>query len=395
MDQSAKTRYIKLQSSTDRVSGTLAAPTFDLTASSFLQNCRAAQLLSCGFTNLTPNIRDGESAVLLQTNDVVYDVPEIATMRIRVEFGGSSVVITIPAPPAGQYTPLEWAAQATTSITEGIRNAGSFDFSVEITLAAYNPVRWSWQIIADFPPAGQVLDFFTSDEIAPFLGIQSDRFRVFGSGNPSYPGPLITFPQATFVGTIHRFVVPTGNYNIDQIITALNSADVPFPALIDPVFAFVDDRIDVSTARDYPLFRVLPVTENRGSGLAPILGFHSGYVDPTRYFSEQRADSAPGLYGLVSANIHLRPIATGQTVTVSSKDGQALEVSVIAQIPCADTPFGQFVNYDFSRSGESYMINFEDDRDLSRIQVRLRTHQGALVELSHPGITLFFRVFLR
>jgi hypothetical protein len=392
--ESSKTRYIKLQSSTDRVSGTLASPTFDLTSSSFLQNCRAAQLLSCGFTNLTPNIRDGENAVLLETNDVVFDVPDIATMRIRVEFGGSSVVITIPAPPAGQYTPLQWAAQAATSITEGIRNAGSLDFSVEIILIAYNPVRFSWRIDADFPPAGQVLDFFPDDAIAPFLGIQSDRFRLFGEGNQSYPGPLITFPQATFVGTIHRFVIPTGNYNIDQMITALNAADVPFPALIDPIFVFVNDRVDVSTTRDYPLFRVLPVVENRGSGLAPILGYH-GYVDRSRYFMEQRGDSAPGLYGLVSANIHLRPIATGQTVTVSSNDGQALEVSVIAQIPCADTPFGQFVNYDFSRSGESYMINFEDDRDLSRVQVRLRDHQGNLLELGHPGLTLFVRVFLR
>jgi hypothetical protein len=392
MDQSAKTRYIKLQSSTDRVSGTLASPTFDLTASSFLQNCRAAQLLSCGFTNLTPNIRDGENAVLLQTNDVQFNVPAIANMRIRVEFGGSSVVITIPAPPSGQYTPLQWAAQASNSISEGIRNAGSFNFDVEITLIAYNPVRFSWRIVADF--ANQVLDFFVDDAIAPYLGIVSDRFRLFGEDTQSYPGPLITFPQPTFIGTIHRFVIPTDNYNINEMITALNAAEVPFPGLIDPVFVFVNDRVDISTVRDYPLFRVLPVTENRGSGLAPILGFH-GDPDPSRYFSEQVADSPPGLYGLVSANIHLRPIATGQTVTVSSDDGQALEVSVIAQIPCADTPFGQFVNYDFSRSGESYMITFEDDRDLSRIQVRLRDHQGNLLQLGHPGITLFLRVFLR
>jgi hypothetical protein len=347
--------------------------------------------LSCGFTNLTPNIREGESAVLLQTNDVVFNVPEIATMRIRYN---NVIDITIPAPPAGSYTPLEWAAQAATSITDGLRNGTSFDLSVEIVLIAYNPVRFSWRVVADFPPTTEVLAFYPDDAIAPFLGITSDRFRLFGEGNQSYPGPLITFPQATFVGTIHRFIVPVGNYDIDQMITALNAADVPFPALIDPVFVFVNDRIDVSTVRDYPLFRVLPVTENRGSGLAPILGYH-GDVDPSRYFMEQRADSAPGLYGLVSANIHLRPIATGQTVTVSSNDGQSLEVSVIAHIPCSDVPFGQFVNYDFSRSGESYMINFEDDRDLSRVQVRLRDHQGNLLELGHPGITLFFRVFLR
>jgi hypothetical protein len=261
-------------------------------------------------------------------------------------------------------------------------------------LVSYNPISFSWRIEADSPPTTATLDLLPDDEIAPYLGATASRFRIWGEENQSYPGPLITFPQAEYIGTKHRFVVPEGNYDIDGILTALNAADVPFPGLLDPIWVFRNDRVDVSTVRDYPLFRVLPVVENRGSTLAPILGFH-GDVDPSRYFQEQIADSAPGLYGLVSANIHLRPIATGQSVTVSSTDGQALEVSVIAQIPCADTPYGQFVNYDFSRSGESYIINFEDDRDLSRFNVRLRTHQGNLLQLGHPGITLFLKVFLR
>jgi hypothetical protein len=392
--ESAKTRYIKLQSSTDRVSGTLAAPTFDLTATSFLQNCRAVQLLSCGFTQLTPNVRTGENVVLLETNDVSFTVPELGNMTIRLFLSGSFVDLVIPSPPAGVYTPIAWANVASSSISQGIADARNDDLSVSITLAGTSPTRFSWRIIVNNPPPFEVLEFFPSDAIAPYLGIVSDRRLLIGEGNQSYPGPLITFPRETPVRTIHRFVVPEGNYDIDGVLTALNALVPPFPSLLDPVWVFVNDRVDVSSVRDYPLFRVLPVLENRGSPLAPVLGYH-GYVDPSRYFSEQIADSAPGLYGLVSANLHLRPAATGQTVTVSSADGQALEVSVFAQIPTADTPFGKFVYYDFSRSGESYMIRFEDDRDLSRIQCRLRDHQGNLLEVGHPGITLFLRVFLR
>lgn len=389
--ESSKTRYIKLQSSTDRDSGTLASPTFDLTSSSFLQNCRAAQLLSCGFTQLTPNVREGQTAVILQTKDVQIQVPALPNMRIRLD---GSVTITIPSPPSGAYTPEQWASVATSAISQGIRAAGSFDFGVEITVARSFPTRFSWRIAADFPPALQILEFFPADAVAPLLGIQSDRFVLYGEGVQSYPGPLMTFPRQTPVNTIHRFTVTSSNYRISELIDALNASDAPFPSLLDPEWSFVDGRVQVSSALSYPLFRVLSVIEDKGSSLAPILGFH-GETVAARFFSMQRADTAPGLVGLVSAYLHCRPIATGGTVTMSSSDSQALEVSIMGQIPVSGTPYGRFVQHDFSKSGESYIVKSEDSHDLSRLQVRIRDDQGDLLQLAHPGITLFLRVFLR
>jgi hypothetical protein len=130
--ESSKTRYIKLQSSTDRVSGSLASPTFDLTSSSFLQNCRAAQLLSCGFTQLTPNVREGENVAILQTNDVSFEVPNnLPDMTVTVEIAGVLLNVSFPSPPGGTYTPLEWAAQASLTITDGFASTpGPFDFGV-------------------------------------------------------------------------------------------------------------------------------------------------------------------------------------------------------------------------------------------------------------------------
>jgi hypothetical protein len=394
--ESSKTRYIKLQSSTDRVSGSLAAPTFDLTSSSFLQNCRAAQLLSCGFTQLTPNVREGENTVILQTNDVSFVVPEnLPDMNIGVEIAGVILGVSIPSPPAGTYTPLELAAQASLSITNGLANAnGSFNFGVEIVVASHYPTQFSWKIMVPSPPAFQVLYFHPGDAVASVLGIQHDRRILYGQGVQAYPGPLITFPRQTPVNTIHRFNVPANNYDIDQLMAALNDADSPYPSLLDPTWAFEDDRVVVSTALQYPLLRVLSVVEDRGSRMAPILGFHGETVQE-RFFSEQRGDTQPGLFGLTSAFLHVRPVATGGCVTFSSTDKQSLEVSVMGQIPTSGTPYGQFVHHDFSKSGDSFLITYEDDRDLSRFQIRLRSHDGALLQLSHPGITLFLKVFLR
>jgi hypothetical protein len=138
---------------------------------------------------------------------------------------------------------------------------------------------------------------------------------------------------------------------------------------------------------------VISIIESRLSPLAPLLGYQN--TDTEAFVQTAIADTQPGLYGLVRAYLHIRPLATGNTVTVSSGDQQALEVSVLGFIPCEDANYGEFVQYDFSRSGDSYLIKFEDDKDLSRLQVRLRDHQGRLITVGHPGIVLWLRVFLR
>jgi hypothetical protein len=223
------------------------------------------------------------------------------------------------------------------------------------------------------------------------MGVTAARDTVYGQAAQAYPGPLITFPQGDF-GTLHAFTVPQRNYTITELIEALNNLVPPHPNLLIPVFDFVDDYVTVAQSGGLPSnLRVMSVIESADSSLAPLLGFQS--TNTAVFAQEMTADTQPGLFGLVRAYLHIRPIATGNTVTVGDK--QALEVSVLGFIPCEDADYGDFVQYDFSRSGDSYMIRFEDDKDLSRLQVRLRDHQGRLVQVGHPGIVLWLKVFLR
>ena len=391
--QSAKTRYIKLQSSTDRAVGSLNACTFDLTSASFLQNCKGAQLLGAGFTQLTPNVRDDENTVILQTSDTSIVVPEgLPNTNVRVFQGIGPIDFAIAPPAAGVYLPEEWAALMSDNITQAVQAVPSFTFSVVISLTSVAPITFSW----DLSPGSTFTEvrFNPSDPIAPLLGVTPQRYRVFGQSNQVYPGPLFTFPRGTF-GTLHRFTVPADNYEVEELIAALNLVTPPYPTILTPIWDFVDDKVRVRVITPGTLIptRVVSVIENRDSSLAPLLGWQDTDLD-TFYFT-QVADTQTGLYGLVRAYLHIRPIATGNAVTVSAQDQQALEVSVLAFIPCKDTQYGDFVQYDFSRSGDSYMIKFEDDKDLSRLQVRLRDHQGRVISVGHPGIVLWLRVFLR
>jgi hypothetical protein len=306
---SSKIRYVKIQSASDRSqsSDTLSSFTIDLTETSFLQNCVAAQLVSCGFTHLSPNVDEFSNTLILQTNDVEFQVPILPDMKILIIKGGSGVQISIPSPPAGTYANASsWALAAANSISEGIANAGSFDLRVEIIVDQRDPTRFSWDLVADFPPSRAEVRFDPTDEVAKYLGITPSRFVILGKGLQSYPGPLLTFPDEVFVGTFHTFTVPANQYSIDTLMTELNSLEAPFPTLIDPAFSFVNDRVEISTALAYPRFRVVSLIDNSQSSLAPLLGLH-GYTPVDRFFVTQVADTPPGLVGLTFAYVHIQP----------------------------------------------------------------------------------------
>jgi hypothetical protein len=198
-----------------------------------LQNVTAVQFVSCGFAHLSPNVNDFSNAVILQTDDVQFQVPVLPDMNLEIIEGGSVVQITIPAPPAGTYTAEGWANAATLSISQGIASAGSFDFGVQITVDARNPTRFSWDLVALFPPSFTELRLDPLDQVAPFLGIIPSRNTILGQGLQGYPGPLLTNPQESFVGTLHRFSVPADQYAIGDLLTTLNALTSPHTASSD------------------------------------------------------------------------------------------------------------------------------------------------------------------
>jgi hypothetical protein len=67
----------------------------------------------------------------------------------------------------------------------------------------------------------------------------------------------------------------------------------------------------------------------------------------------------------------------------------------MAKIPLEGTGYGRFTEYDFARGGETYLMQFEDDRDLTRLQIRLRDAKGALVPISNPGVDMMLKIQLR
>jgi hypothetical protein len=165
-------------------------------------------------------------------------------MNLTIFEGIGSVSISFPAPPGGVYSAAEWAAAATLAISAGIQHAGSFDFGVNITLVGQNPTRFSWAVISQFPP-NQQLRFDFTQTIATYLGLAVDRYEVFGTANTHYPGPLVTYPAERPVNTLHRIVVPAANYGVQDLVDALNAAIAPYPTLLEPLWTFDIDRIQV------------------------------------------------------------------------------------------------------------------------------------------------------
>jgi hypothetical protein len=402
----SKTKYIKIASATDRTTGTLSSFTVDLSANSELQNCVAVQLLTAGFVNLTPNVTDETNTVYIQLQDEKVVIPDGLAIRVQIKESAIGVggypVWTATGFIAGEYTPVEFAAHVETVINTVIVT----DHSINVSVERYYPyLRFRFSanvpIYTGDPLEGNEGIYLYGDPeidtLAEYLGINQFRLlfgtEPYGKNSPSKP--TYEFIHQEFSQTI-----PQDNYNINELITALNNQSVP-PEIVyegvpfDLTWAYdpVLDRVVASTTVDYPFFRVKNVIEDRRSTLSPILGYH-GYESDGAY-QTHIADSPTGLTGLYGAYLHLKPISTGMTCTVSKDNKQGIEVSTIAGIPCAGVPYGTYTQTDFSKSGESYMIRFEEQRDISILQVRLRTHQGELINTAAPGVTMTLKCFLR
>jgi hypothetical protein len=194
-----------------------------------------------------------------------------------------------------------------------------------------------------------------------------------------------TIVLQTADSTLYTLTVPPAQYTIQALIDELNSLP---SSVLNATWSF-NGSVQLSTA--VPC-RVMSVVENSLSSLAPLLGFQ-GYTGDS-FFPTQLADTQPGLVGLTTAFLHIQPVATRQSVAISSTTKTAIQVSVIGQIPC-NVPLGQYTFYDASKSGDVWYIPFEQERDISRFQVRLRNGLGQLIPVCNPGVELIIKLFLR
>jgi hypothetical protein len=393
---SSKIKYLKIESATDRYDGTLNSFSVDLSSASSIQNCMGAQLVGAGFTSLHPNVSSNENTVMVQTKDRVFTVPSLPDMRLDIEESGYVTQLVIPSPPAGDYTPDEWAVQAAASINTGISAQYVPYFHVQIAVVAYEPnVIFEWSLANS--PRDEIVTVYASDQTAPYLGIVSDRYTIYGDVTQQYNGfPLITYPMRsfkTFAYSTFALTVPAGNYSAVELMTALNNVPSPSPTLLDLNWSLdANNLVQCHTNLGYPRIRIVSVVENRFSTLAPALGYHYGSQD--FFYITHSADTLPGLMGLTNAYLHMKSISTAQTVTISTTDQQSLDVSSWAPIP-VNKPYGNWIWHDFANSGETYMLDFGSDRDLTRLQVRLRDHQGNLISVGNPGVSFLIKLFLR
>jgi hypothetical protein len=317
------------------------------------------------------------------------DLPGGQTITMFIT-SDSEAEVTIPGPPAGRYTIDELVTQLNIAFTDGLGGEGSLDFGIQVSLEGD---RLFWIMEPDDGFVKKVV-FDDRDALVRTIGFAGDEFsRTLHSEAHYGYGGASSYPVQEF-GSFHELTVPSTNYTLTELVEALNAVVPPYPTILTPSWSIIgDDRVFVGSGSSFSL-RVVSVIENRHSSLAPLIGFH-GSAANSFYVAGQLSDSQSGLSGLTDAYLHIRPIATGLGLAISSSDHQSLQVSVFGKIPCDDVNYGEFVQHDFSRSGESFKIEFEDGRDLSRLQVRLRDHQGNLIPLTHPGITLFLRVFVR
>jgi hypothetical protein len=329
--------------------------------------------------------------VILQTADQSIVNAAQTNINIFIDQSGGGVNLVVPGPAAGLYTPDEWATALTDVLTEAV--AGVYTEHITAAVNTYDPLTFNWSTGFVNPETGfQAIVF--EDPLDTQLGFTNNNRTIYAQAAGVFNPTVCSIPNpTTYVD--HTFTVPEANYTIDELIVALNALTAADPGLLDPMWSLTaDNKISVvhTAGHDYPRLKVLSVIENRSSTLAPLLGFQ-GYNKSFGF--DVLADTPPGLHGLLNAYCHIRPLATSQTVTVSAADSQALQVSVMGIIPTVGVQYGQFTQTDFSGSGDTFTLEYSDDRDVTRFQCRLRDHQGRLLELTHPGVTLFLKLWTR
>jgi hypothetical protein len=211
-------------------------------------------------------------------------VPDLPPTTVNLN---GNLNVEIPAPPAGLYTPQEWATEISQNISTGLQTAvGVFTADVVATLTSTSPVTFSWDMTP--PLTFDVIQFNPSDPIAPLLGVTAARDTVYGQAAQAYPGPLITFPETQF-GTLHKFTIPSATYTVTELVAALNTVPAPYPNVLNPNWFFVDNKVVIAQGAVLPSsLRVVSVIDNRESTLAPLLGFQG---TPALYDVRQEADT--------------------------------------------------------------------------------------------------------
>lgn len=393
--QQSKTKYVTFNSANDRIAGgTLNRFTIDLTSASELQNCVGCQLVTAGFTPIPENVPLGANTIVVRTELLQFTLPP---GPIQINFTAT----TFEDPPVtidlialligGTKTPDVWAQEVETAMNLALFNA-FVGVTITIDVVDEDPLRWRWSMVSTPLPRNlQILAAIQSPlAVAGYIGLGPNEVLEMDSVGNNYFTD--TFTDLSIDVNDHVLTIPPGQYDIDQVITALN-AITPGPL---PYFIWnfsPDELVDlIRTPIDNTFFRVLSVIEDPRSTLAPLIGYQ-GYTAPQEYTTNHIADTSPGLVGLTTAYLHIRRVATGNAVTIDDSK-QPRAISLFGQIDVSQHGYGQYVFKDFSGAGSTYAIRFDNSIDLRRLDVRLRDEAGRLIPVVNPGVELQLKMFM-
>jgi hypothetical protein len=173
---------------------------------------------------------------------------------------------------------------------------------------------------------------------------------------------------------VQSFTLPVGNYNLIDFISDITAKFNTFPSLVGTTVA-----IDTTTRK---LSIITPVAikwdsnDRKRTASNPIsdqMGFHLYQNSYNTYNTTHTADGFVLLASPINLNIYSRTLANNNHVDYDSQD--ALDVLISVPI---HNQYGGAEVYE-AQSETADLIAYDEPRDLSTIDIRLRSNRGHLL----------------
>jgi hypothetical protein len=182
-------------------------------------------------------------------------------------------------------------------------------------------------------------------------------------------------------GPIEHFIdLPDGNYNVDDLITALEEA-------INPIIT--PDTLEITIKSDMDPRLVFTVSggttilwSTQQGSLATLLGI----TEDTMFLSSYTANSMTKLQGATNAFLHSKILAQNNCLDA---EGRIFSVAVSVQVRAE---FGAWNHWE-SSDEDLHSVMFETPRNLQKINIVLRDLYGAVLDVGHNELILVLRVF--
>ena len=208
----------------------------------------------------------------------------------------------------------------------------------------------------------------------------SDGDVVKGNG----PSNNILLIESSETKTQISVSIPSGQYNILQLIATLQSAiNTQIATLTASV---VITRDDITNLLSFTFTTTGVFTFLGISPMAPVLGFISN-VSYTPTTLTITMPDPPDLSGINSVYIHSEALSDGSGIDASKGI-----INLVESVSMATTAYGTFA---FKQNSDTELctINYTMPRNLNVIDIRLRDREGNLLNIGTKRLTLMVKMY--